>query len=50
MIKRGHDPLYWAKECELHEVVKELSKVHLCIQQCELYLDVACIVDFLPMI
>ena len=46
MIKRGHDPLYWAKECELHEVVKELSKVHLCIQQCELYLDVACIVDF----
>ena len=40
----GHDPLYWAKECELHEVVKELSKV--CIQQCELYLDVACIVDF----
>ena len=46
MIKRGHDPLYWAKEFELHEVVKELSKV--CFQQCELYLDVACTVDFYP--
>ena len=42
----GHDSLYWANKCELHEVVKELSEVHLCIQQCELYLDFACIVDF----
>ena len=44
MIQRGHDPLYWAKECKLHEVVKELSKV--CIQQCELYLHVAGTIEF----